>query len=165
VAADVALFARYTSYLRAWQLLTYQVEELEEGSDAARSLVFEAHGQLALARSLRPFFRAWLAPWRSADGAIEEDVAYDRDAALANLRQNEPRLGELLRSATDVQAAVARTKSIGLVVVLILFVGSLCLLTLAQLARSHARLPSAVLGTTIALIAGWFTIIVLSVPE
>lgn len=153
---DLRLLTRYQSYeLAAAQLDTAATTVGEPGSVDRQVLEVEAQGQRALARVMNQFFLAAF-PVIDADGV----ATYDPAKTQADLVGASYTLTDLKPEVTARRAVLAHEQTAGFVLIVIVFAGSLVLLTLAQVTRGRLRLPLAIGGTMVA--AGGLVAIVLS---
>ena len=150
LALDERLIVAYQEHILAARELRAQAERIR-GTDPlmADSLDLEAHGQSALARSIRPFLygAAWVK--EDADGS----VTYDRAAAMLFLRDLQTELRELQPLRTAELAQDADVRAINLIAVAALIVAALFFLTIAQVVRTRERmrLGFALLGALLVL--------------
>jgi len=130
--------------LAVFQEHALAARELQAQADAVRatdlgqadSLDLEAHGRLALTRSIQPFFRG-------ASGiALDEEgsVVYDRDFVLRNLRAGDLELRELRAEETLAQAEEADARTMVLLASAAIIVAALFFLTIAQVSRQRRHL-------------------------
>jgi len=141
LAHDQRVFAEYQEHIVAWHALAQRAAETKD-ADLAGDLRWEAHAELALARTLRPLFRAFVPSFGDKDGL----VTYDSEVAVAWLQTQSSRRTELDPDATLQEANRLHEHAVSLVGVVILLVGALFLLTVAQLGRARIRLTFGVLG-------------------
>ena len=145
VMQDVRLLGAYQEHVKAWK-------ELERSANAASGAAAEtlrrrAQEERALARTLYLLFQTWYPSHPEENG----DVAFDRDAARAWMRDGNDDLATLAPEATDARADAAHEKTVNLVALAALLVGALFLLTLAQMARTTIRAVYAGAGTIVLL--------------
>jgi hypothetical protein len=159
VAHDRRIFGEYQEHILAWRDIARRAAEATS-TEAARELRFEAHGRLAMARALRPLFRVQIPGFGDKDGLVE----YDADAAVTILRTGDDRLEELDPEATLELARETHERAIALVAVVIMLVGALFLLTVAELGRGRLRVSFGALGIITAIAAsGAFIVVELGV--
>jgi hypothetical protein len=132
VAQDERLLYVYQEHALAARELQAQADELRESEPAeAYDLDLEAHGRLALARSIQPFFQGASGIHLDEDGA----VAYDREFVLRNLRVGHVELRELRPQETKDLAQQADGRTISLLTSAAVIVAALFFLTVAQVSR------------------------------
>lgn len=148
LAHDHRVFSEYQEHIVAWRALSQRAAEAEDVAQA-RDLRWDAHTELALARTLRPLFRAFVPDFGDKDGV----VTYDSDLATSFLRSQNTRLTEIDPQATLDEARRLHEHAVGLVAVVILLVGALFLLTVAQLGRARVRTSFGALGIVAAVAA------------
>jgi uncharacterized membrane protein (DUF2068 family) len=141
LAHDQRIFAEYQEHIVAWRALLQRATDAT-ATDLTRDLRFEAHAELVLARTLRSLFRAHVPDFGDKDGLVE----YDADTALEFLRSQNARLTELDPEATLDDARRLHEHAVGLVAVVMLLVGALVLLTVAELGRGRVRMSFGILG-------------------
>ena len=150
IVHDRLVFAEYQEHITAWHDLDTRAEAATAtGPALARSLRFQAQAHLAQARTLRPMFRAQIPDFGDETGL----VPYDDEAALTYLTDSDSRLTNLDPEATRTLAVARHDLAIQLVAVVIALVGSLFLLTVAQLGRGVMRVWFGVLGIIVAVLA------------
>jgi len=150
VAHDRGIFTAYQEHILAWRSLQAEVHEVADSDPSlASALTYELQGRLALARTLRSQFRALLPDFGDERGVVE----YDERLALQTLIDGESRLRELDPTRTLALATARHSQTIQLVAVVILLVGALFLLTVAQLGRGITRIWFGALGALSACIA------------
>lgn len=150
IVHDRQVYAEYQEHITAWHDLDTRAEAAATTDPAlARALRFQAQSHLAMARTIRPLFRAQIPGFGDEQGL----ELYDEDAALAGLIAGESRLGDLDPLATRALAVERHDLAIRLVAVVIALVGSLFLLTVAQLGRGLTRVWFGVLGIVVAIFA------------
>lgn len=167
VAFEEGLFATYSEHLRAYADFASRADALDcvpgetecdrEVTDLgdpelAGELRMAGQGELAIARGLRPLFRADVPDWRDTDRKIIVDDPYDVEEAMLRLSAD-PRLGELRRSSVETDADAAQARVISLVRVVILLVAALLLLTLAYVIVGRSRRLFAAFGALAAVAA------------
>jgi hypothetical protein len=148
VAHDRRIFAEYQEHMIAWHDLEDRAAAAS-GTDLASELRAQAQARLAMARTLRPMFRAVLPDFGDENGA----VTYDEEYARTTLRAGDDRLSELDPEATLELANARHEQAVALVAVVILLVGSLFLMTVAQLGRGVIRVRFGGLGVLAAGVA------------
>ena len=148
VANDLVVFARYQEHVRAWRLLAAKADDVRKGDpDLANSFDTQAQGELALARTIRPYFQAGTPDFGDASGA----VVYDPQFVLRNLVGSDPQLAVLHPEETFEEAHAAHTKVVDLIAIVALLIAAVFLLTLAQFARRRIRMVFAGAGVLVAL--------------
>lgn len=152
VAYDERLFSTYRSHIRAWSLLSAEAADVETSDPVLfERLTLEGLGHLAVARGMRPLFRAQLPALRDGSPAIDADPAYDHEGAVSFLELGDPRLGQLDPESLKATAQGLHRTSTELVAVVIALVAALFLLTLAQMIRNRVRLLLAALGALLSI--------------
>lgn len=157
VDEDLRLLAQYQGHIRAWRLLEEDAGRIrEDNPELAEALELQAQGELALARSLRPFFQAQLPDFGDREGVVE----YDREEALRFLVEGNQRLQDLRPAETLERAREEHGRTVNLVLTVALFIAALVFLTVAQFASRSIRGAFAVGGVVVAL-AGVVVFVVL----
>jgi hypothetical protein len=138
----------YQEHLKAADLLRQQAASLQ-GSDPTLAIDLRAQAldEDALARARLRFFSA------AIPSAGAGPVEYDRARALARLTDADDELRKLRPEATSLLARRQHERTDTLAGLVALIVASLIFLTVAQFARSRARIVFATAGSSIALAA------------
>ena len=135
VAQDLRLFARYQERVLAWRLLERDARSVRrEHPSLADRLEADARTELAIARSMRPFFN--FQPDLGDDqGRVKYDPVFARRYLVdTNVELRELRPDDTFRLAQDLHVQIVR-----LVGVAALLIAALFFLTLAQLVRRNVR--------------------------
>ena len=135
---DQSLFARYQEHILAEHLLKQDAEDAYRANrpDLGAALDMRAQGELALARSMIPYFRVHDPELTETPGRVEYDAKTQRESMLITnsvLRTVHPEQTE-----RRIEAMHRRTWS--LYAVAALFVASVFLLTLAEFGPSPAKM-------------------------
>jgi hypothetical protein len=146
VDRDLRNLSVYQEHLKAATVLRQQADAAANPTEAA-GLRAEALDEEALARARARFFSAAVPIPGQGQGPVE----YDRAAAIQQLTDANDELRKLTPDATRelAKAQHERTDNLGGLVTLI--VAALIFLTVAQFARSRARVVFAVAGAGVAL--------------
>jgi hypothetical protein len=148
VDQDERLIGRYQEHLVAARELQSAADEVRETDPAlADRLDLEAQGRHALARQLSAFFLVAI-PDESEDGG----VVYDADFVARNLREGTTELREIQPERFLAIADEAGARSTGLIAMVLVLVGSLFILTLAQLVHHPSRLAIAAIGALLGVV-------------
>ena len=136
VSQDERLLYVYQEHALAARELQAQADALRETDrEAADGLDLEAHGRLALARSVEPFFRGASGIFLDEDGS----VPYDREFVLRNLRAGNVELRELRPEETGVLAQAADVRTANLLASAAIIVAALFFLTIAQVTKHRLQ--------------------------
>jgi hypothetical protein len=150
VEYDRRVFADYQEHILAWRTLAAHAEEMEASDpDLARAMTYESQARLAMARTLRSLFRAVRPDFGDEAGHVE----YDEERALQGLIESDERLLALDPEETQSLASARHAQAIQMVAVVILMVGALFLLTVAQLGKGIMRIWFGGLGAVAATVA------------
>ena len=137
VSQDERLIFVYQEHALAARELQAQADEIRAtDAQAADTLDLEAHGRLALARSVQPFFQGASGIFLDEDGV----AAYDREFVLRNLLGGNVELRELRPDETNQLAQAADGRTMGLLACAALIVTALFFLTIAQVSRRRVGL-------------------------
>ena len=155
VYEDVALSARFQQHLLAWHLLEEDAAAAykEHRRDAAVDSALRAQAELALARSMTPYFRA-------ANPTLGDDrwvIRYNADAEIDRQLADDNALIRLHPEVTEARTEAAHLRARNLVGVEALFIASLFFLTLAEFSPPQIQVPSAIVGgaVIVAALAAW----------
>lgn len=157
VDQDLRLLATYQGHVKAWRLLSADADSVRRSQPGlAASLDGQAQGELALARTLEPFFLV-------ADPGLGDSagmVAYDPQFVLANLERNDQQLNNLRPEADFAEGKTLHGRAVVLVGLVAVFVAGLFFFTLAQLGRARLRPLFATAGLIVALtgVMLWVTV-------
>ena len=140
VEQDLRFVDAFQEHALAARQLQAQADSLRPTDPtSADQLDLEAQGELALARSVIPFFVG-------AGGihlAVDGSVPYDPPYVLRNLQEGNAELREIKSQRTLELAQRADSLTLSLIAVAALMVASLFFLTVAQVTRSLARIRQA----------------------
>ena len=155
VAQDRRLLVQYQARVRAWKLLQADAVRVRRSNPAlATSLDDQARRELALARSLQPFF--YFPVDLGDDNGL---VGYDERSALEYLLKTDSEVIGLNPATTFRAAERSHRKTLNLTGIVALFGAALVFLTLARLARSNLRWIAG--GTGCLIVAAALTLFVL----
>ncbi len=155
-AADLRLAARYDAAQSHAVGSQRRADELRATDPAAAARAdLDAQAAWGVNLALWPFFRVTY-PSYDTDGALVFDALKAASAAAAA----DARLTELRASRTPGRAAEARTHTLTLVGVAVLFVAALFALTIAEVGRGRARLAPLLVALGLAVGATAVTILV-----
>jgi hypothetical protein len=138
VQQDLRFVTQFQEHALAARELQAQAEELRETDPTAADILdVEAQSQLALARSLKPFFVGATGVALADDGT----VPYDAEFVLTNLREGNNEWRELNTTTPRTRNLAQRAdeKTLSLIGVAALIVAALFFLTVAQVTRSRQR--------------------------
>lgn len=154
LAHDQRIFVEYRAHIHAWRDLERRAGPA--GSELAQRLRSEAQARLAMARTLRPMFRAY----RPDFGDDAGTVTYDEELARSSLESGQSRLSQLDPEGTLALATSRHQHAVALIAVVIVLVAALFLLTVAQLGTGFRRVTFGALGIVAAVVAsGAFVVI------
>ncbi len=134
-------------FVDAYQEHALAARQLQSQADALRptdpttadQLDLDAQGELALARSIVPFFIGATGIYLADDGS----VPYDRAFVLRNLQEGNVELREIRSQRTLELAQRADSLTLNLIAVAALMIAALFFLTVAQVSRSLVRVRQA----------------------
>lgn len=150
VAHDLRLLAGYREHALAARELQQQANDVRSDNvELADDLDLEAQNRRALARSLQPFFLGQAGVFLHDDGT----VAYEPERVLRLLRESEPELSELRPAEMLDRADAADRRTLSLIGVAALLVGSLLLLTIAEVGGRLRRVRLASFAVGAAMVA------------
>jgi hypothetical protein len=159
VGQDLRLVVVYREHALAARELQAQADEVRtDNPELADDLDLEAHGRLALARSVQPFLLGQAGVFLNADGS----VGYDAVRVLRLLQEGELELREVRPAETQALAAAAGRHTLLLIALAAVLVAALLFLTVAQVVRRGVNVRY---GFTLggALLAGLGTIALVGV--
>ena len=140
VEQDLRFVDAYQEHALAARQLQSQADSLRT-TDPTRAdqLDLDAQGELALARSVVPFFLGASGIYLADDGT----VPYDRAFVLRNLQVGNVELREIKSQRTLELAQHADSLTLSLIAVAALMIAALFFLTVAQVSRSLVRIRQA----------------------
>jgi uncharacterized membrane protein (DUF2068 family) len=140
VEQDLRFVDAYQEHALAARQLQAQADALRPTDPTtADQLDLQAQGELALARSVTPFFLGAGGIHLAEDGS----VPYDRAFVLRNLQEGNVELREIRSQRTLELAQAADSRTLSLIAVAALMVAALFFLTVAQVSRSLVRIRQA----------------------